>query len=101
MELKSKCSTVTEVPTYIFNMIGTNSCVLIYQYLNLEFDVKEYCHRQSGTGYAYQTVWIHLEDTRKSGIRHRDVIAVINERDLVLGSAFITERMIHKRSELF
>ena len=45
-------------------------------------------------GYAYQSVWIHPEDARKKGIRHGDVIAISNERGVVLGGAYITERIM-------
>ena len=45
-------------------------------------------------GYAYQAAWIHPEDARVRGIKHRDVIKIFNERGGVLVGAYVTERVM-------
>ena len=45
-------------------------------------------------GYAYQTAWIHPDDAKVRGIKHRDIIKVYNERGAVLAGAYVTERVM-------
>jgi anaerobic selenocysteine-containing dehydrogenase len=45
-------------------------------------------------GYGYQTAWLHPDDAAASGIKHRDIFKVFNERGAVLAGAYVTERVM-------
>ena len=58
-------------------------------------------HREVGTmkvcgkdGYQYEAVWLHPYTAAERGIKHGDIVKVFNERGIVLGGAYITERLI-------
>jgi trimethylamine-N-oxide reductase (cytochrome c) len=44
-------------------------------------------------GYKYEPIWIHTSEAAKRGIKHGDIIKVFNERGIVLGGAYVTERL--------
>jgi len=44
-------------------------------------------------GYMYETIWMHPETADKYGIKHGDVVKMWNERGIVLGAAYITQRV--------
>jgi anaerobic selenocysteine-containing dehydrogenase len=52
------------------------------------------CKILGADGYKYEPVWINPADAAKRGIRHHDVVKVYNERGIVLGGAYVTERMM-------
>ncbi len=45
-------------------------------------------------GYQYEPVWMHTSEAEKRGIVHGDIVKVYNERGIVLGGAYVTERLI-------
>ncbi len=45
-------------------------------------------------GYLYHPVWINPKDAEAKGIINGDVVEVFNERGIVLGGAYVTERMM-------
>ena len=45
-------------------------------------------------GYLYEPVWIHTSEARARGIQHGDIVKVCNERGIVLGGAYVTERIM-------
>jgi anaerobic selenocysteine-containing dehydrogenase len=58
-------------------------------------------HREIGTmkvrardGYQYEPVWLHPSTAAVRGIKHGDIVKVFNERGIVLGGAYVTERVI-------
>ncbi len=52
------------------------------------------CKVNGPDGYGYEPLWIHPKDAEARGIRQGDVIKVFNERGIVLGGAFVTERIM-------
>jgi anaerobic selenocysteine-containing dehydrogenase len=44
-------------------------------------------------GYQYEPVWIHTSEAEARGIKHGDIVKIFNERGIVLGGAFVTERL--------
>jgi molybdopterin guanine dinucleotide-containing S/N-oxide reductase-like protein len=52
------------------------------------------CKVKGYDGYMYEPLWIHPNDAARRGIQSGDIVKVYNERGIVLGGAFITERMI-------
>ncbi|MFO1401859.1 MAG: molybdopterin-dependent oxidoreductase [Steroidobacteraceae bacterium] len=44
-------------------------------------------------GYKYEPIWIHTSEAAKRGIKHGDIIKIFNERGIVLGGAYVTERL--------
>ena len=44
-------------------------------------------------GYKYEPIWIHTSEAAKRGIQHGDIIKIFNERGIVLGGAYVTERL--------
>jgi trimethylamine-N-oxide reductase (cytochrome c) len=44
-------------------------------------------------GYKYEPIWIHTSEAEKRGIKQGDIIKIFNERGIVLGGAFVTERL--------
>jgi anaerobic selenocysteine-containing dehydrogenase len=58
-------------------------------------------HREVGTmkvrgkdGYQYEAVWLHPSTASERGIKDGDIVKVFNERGIVLGGAYVTERLI-------
>jgi anaerobic selenocysteine-containing dehydrogenase len=45
-------------------------------------------------GYLYEPVWINTRDAAARGIRPGDIVKVYNERGIVLGGAYVTERLM-------
>jgi trimethylamine-N-oxide reductase (cytochrome c) len=44
-------------------------------------------------GYKYEPCWIHTSEAEKRGIKNGDIVKVFNERGIVLGGAYVTERL--------
>jgi trimethylamine-N-oxide reductase (cytochrome c) len=44
-------------------------------------------------GYKYEPIWIHTSEAEKRGIKSGDIVKVYNERGIVLGGAYVTERL--------
>jgi trimethylamine-N-oxide reductase (cytochrome c) len=45
-------------------------------------------------GYLYEAVWLHPTDAKARGIKQGDIVKVYNERGIVLGGAYVNERMV-------
>jgi anaerobic selenocysteine-containing dehydrogenase len=45
-------------------------------------------------GYLYEPVWLNPKEAEARGIEHGDIIKVYNERGIVLGGAYVTERLM-------
>ncbi|MBN2063124.1 MAG: molybdopterin-dependent oxidoreductase [Deltaproteobacteria bacterium] len=54
----------------------------------------ETCKVMGPDGYKYEPLWINPADAAARGIKHRDVVQVYNERGVVLGGAYVTERIM-------
>jgi trimethylamine-N-oxide reductase (cytochrome c) len=52
------------------------------------------CKIRGPDGYLYEPVWIHPTDAAQRGIKHGDIVKVYNERGIILGGAYITQRII-------
>jgi trimethylamine-N-oxide reductase (cytochrome c) len=44
-------------------------------------------------GYMYEPIWLHSSEAAKRGIKHGEIIKIFNERGIVLGGAYVTERL--------
>lgn len=44
-------------------------------------------------GYKYEPMWLHTSEAEKRGIKNGDIIKIFNERGIVLGGAYVTERL--------
>jgi len=44
-------------------------------------------------GYLYEPVWINTTEAASRGITHGDIVKIYNERGVVLGGAYVTERL--------
>ncbi len=44
-------------------------------------------------GYLYEPVWLHTSEAEKRGIKNGDIVKVYNERGIVLGGAYVSERL--------
>jgi trimethylamine-N-oxide reductase (cytochrome c) len=53
----------------------------------------ETCKIRGEDGYQYQPLWMNPTDALSRGIKHRDVVAISNERGIVLAGAYVTERI--------
>ncbi|MBU6445364.1 MAG: molybdopterin-dependent oxidoreductase [Alphaproteobacteria bacterium] len=51
------------------------------------------CKITGPDGYKYEPIWIHTSEAKKRGIQHGDIIKIFNERGIVLGGAYVTERL--------
>jgi molybdopterin guanine dinucleotide-containing S/N-oxide reductase-like protein len=51
------------------------------------------CKIRGDDGYLYEPVWINPADAGKRGIKHGDIVKMYNERGVVLGGAYVTERI--------
>jgi anaerobic selenocysteine-containing dehydrogenase len=49
---------------------------------------------RASDGYQYEPVWLHPSTSAIRGIKHGDIVKVFNERGIVLGGAYVTERVI-------
>ncbi len=45
-------------------------------------------------GYQYEPIWIHTSTAAERGIEHGDIVKIFNERGIVLGGAYVTERLV-------
>ena len=45
-------------------------------------------------GYQYEPVWLHPSDAAARGIKDGDIVKVYNERGIVLGGAYVSERVM-------
>jgi anaerobic selenocysteine-containing dehydrogenase len=45
-------------------------------------------------GYNYEPLWINPRDASSRGVKNGDVVRVYNERGVVLGGAYVTERIM-------
>jgi len=54
----------------------------------------ETCKVKGPDGYLYEPIWLHPSDAEERGIKHGDIVSLFNERGVVLGGAYITERLI-------
>lgn len=54
----------------------------------------ETCKVKGIDGYMYEPIWIHPTEAAKRGIVNGDIIGMFNERGMVLGGAYVTERII-------
>lgn len=51
------------------------------------------CKITGPDGYKYEPVWLHTSEGEKRGIKTGDIVKVYNERGVVLGGAYVTERV--------
>ena len=51
------------------------------------------CKVQGPDGYKYEPLWINPRDAAARGIQTGDIVGIHNERGIVLGGAYVTERM--------
>lgn len=54
----------------------------------------ETCKIRGMDGYLYEPLWIHPEDAEKRDIKKGDIVQVYNERGIVLGGAYVMERIM-------
>jgi len=54
----------------------------------------ETCKVKGPDGYMYEPVWINPVDAASRDLKNRDVVKMYNERGIVLGGAYITERIM-------
>ncbi len=52
------------------------------------------CKVKGADGYYYEPLWIHPADAEKRNISSGDVVAIHNEKGVVLGGAYVTERIM-------
>ncbi|MFC1861236.1 molybdopterin-dependent oxidoreductase, partial [Chloroflexota bacterium] len=52
------------------------------------------CKVRGEDGYMYEPTWIHPSDAEERGINDGDIVKVFNERGIVLGGAYVTERIM-------
>jgi len=45
-------------------------------------------------GYQYEPIWLHPSTAKERGIEYGDIVKIFNERGIVLGAAYVTERLI-------
>jgi anaerobic selenocysteine-containing dehydrogenase len=45
-------------------------------------------------GYQYEPIWLHPATAAERGLKQGDIVKIFNERGIVLGGAYITERVI-------
>ncbi len=51
------------------------------------------CKIRGYDGYMYEPCWIHTSEAEQRGIKTGDIVKVFNERGVVLGGAYVTERV--------
>ena len=52
------------------------------------------CKVKGPDGYNYEPLWINPSDAAARGIESGDVVKIFNERGVVLGGAYVTERIM-------
>ncbi len=52
------------------------------------------CKVKARDGYLYEPVWINPRDASKKNIKSGDIVKIFNERGIVLGGAYVTERIM-------
>jgi molybdopterin guanine dinucleotide-containing S/N-oxide reductase-like protein len=52
------------------------------------------CKLKGPDGYNYEPLWINPIDARARGISQGDVVKILNDRGIVLGGAYVTERVM-------
>ena len=52
------------------------------------------CKVKGYDGYMYEPCWLHPQTAAERGIEHGDIVKIFNERGIVLGGAYVTERMM-------
>jgi len=52
------------------------------------------CKVKAADGYKYEPLWIHPSTAAERGIKSGDIVQIHNERGIVLGGAYITERIM-------
>ena len=52
------------------------------------------CKVKGTDGYLYEPVWINPVDAGPRGIENGDIVKMYNERGIVLGGAYVTERIV-------
>ncbi len=52
------------------------------------------CKVKGPDGYMYEPLWMHPSDAAKRGIKAGDIVKIYNERGIVLGGAYVQERII-------
>ncbi len=51
------------------------------------------CKIKGYDGYMYEALWINPKDAAERGIEQGDIVKIFNERGIVLGGAYVTERI--------
>jgi trimethylamine-N-oxide reductase (cytochrome c) len=51
------------------------------------------CKIKGPDGYNYEPLWIHPSDAAARGIKNGDIVKIFNERGIVLGAAYVSERI--------
>jgi len=51
------------------------------------------CKVKGVDGYMYEPIWLHPTEAAKRGIVNGDIVSMYNERGVVLGGAYVTERI--------
>ena len=51
------------------------------------------CKITGPDGYKYEPIWMHPSEAEKRGIKSGEIIKIFNERGIVLGGAYVTERL--------
>jgi anaerobic selenocysteine-containing dehydrogenase len=52
------------------------------------------CKVEGPDGYLYEPCWIHISNAAERGIKSGDIVKAYNERGIVLGGAYVTERIM-------
>ncbi len=52
------------------------------------------CRIRGYDGYQYEPIWMHPSDAEKRGIKNGDIVKIYNERGIVLGGAYVSERIM-------
>jgi molybdopterin guanine dinucleotide-containing S/N-oxide reductase-like protein len=54
----------------------------------------ETCKVRGRDGYLYEPLWINPLDASRRKIEHGDIVSIFNERGIVLGGAYVTDRIM-------
>jgi anaerobic selenocysteine-containing dehydrogenase len=52
------------------------------------------CKIKGTDGYLYEPLWLNPVDAARRGIKNGDIVKIFNERGIVLGGAYVTERLM-------
>ena len=55
------------------------------------------CKVKAWDGYLYEPVWMHPSDAAARGIEDGDIVKMYNERGVVLGGAYVSQRVMGTR----